>query len=432
MADSRVVVTGSRTFRNIADLDQPAREPGGVASSASVGAVTAAQLEARPIMRPGEVLESVPGFIVSQHSGEGKANQYYLRGFNLDHGSDFATTLAGVPLNESGAHAHGYTDVNQLIPELVSGVQYTKGPYFAEHGDFSAAGSANISFVNRLDRPLFSLSTGGQGWGRVLGAVSPRVAGGDLLMALELGRDDGPWELKNNMRKTNGVIRYSRGDRQNAFSLTAMGYDGHWNATDQIPRRAVEQGLITRFGNIDPTDAGNAFRHSLTFDGLRRSPVGSAPDGTSRRRDARRRSSGARVRRATARRSHRRVDTWDGRGRRPRTEARFAPNGPARPPAAGPPVAGEERRPSVPAVAARVGGEALRGRRRRELAAGHHGRPCCSRGSLPVIRGGEHAPHVVPHRWTTPRRWRRAPARGREGAGWTGRAPARPAARRRS
>ena len=265
-----VVVTGSRTFRNIADLDDPRENLVGVASSASVGAVTAAQLEARPIMRPGEVLESVPGFIVSQHSGEGKANQYYLRGFNLDHGSDFATTLAGVPLNESsGAHAHGYTDVNQLIPELVSGVQYTKGPYFAEHGDFSAAGSANISYVNRLDRPLFSLSAGGQGWGRALGAVSPRVAGGDLLMALELGRNDGPWELKDNMRKANGVIRYSRGDRQNAFSLTAMGYDGHWNATDQIPRRAVEQGLITRFGNIDPTDAGNAFRYSLTFDGLR-------------------------------------------------------------------------------------------------------------------------------------------------------------------
>ena len=150
-----VVATGSRTFRNIADLDNPRENLVGVASSASVGAVTAAQLEARPIMRPGEVLESVPGFIVSQHSGEGR-HQYYLRGFNLDHGSDFATTLAGVPLNESGAHAHGYTDVNQLIPELVSG-----------------AGSANISYVNRLDRSLFSLCTGGQDWGRVQGAVSP-------------------------------------------------------------------------------------------------------------------------------------------------------------------------------------------------------------------------------------------------------------------
>ena len=265
-----VVVTGSRTFRNIADLDNPRENLVGVASSASVGAITAAQLEARPIMRPGEVLESVPGFVVSQHSGEGKANQYYLRGFNLDHGSDFATTLAGVPLNESsGAHAHGYTDVNQLIPELVSGVQYTKGPYFAEHGDFSAAGSANISYANRLDRPLFSLSTGGHGWGRVLGAVSPRVGSGDLLLAIELGRNDGPWELEDNMRKANGVLRYSRGDRQNAFSVTAMGYSGDWNSTDQVPRRAVEQGLITRFGNIDDTDAGRASRYSLAFDGLR-------------------------------------------------------------------------------------------------------------------------------------------------------------------
>ena len=265
-----VVVTGSRTFRNIADLDNPRENLVGVANSASVGAVTAAQLEARPIMRPGEVLESVPGFVVSQHSGEGKANQYYLRGFNLDHGSDFATTLAGVPLNESsGAHAHGYTDVNQLIPELVSGVQYTKGPYFAEHGDFSAAGSANISYVNRLDRPLFSLSAGGQGWGRALGAVSPRVGSGDLLMALELGRNDGPWELKDNMRKANAVLRYSRGDLRNAFSLTAMGYSGDWNSTDQIPRRAVRQGLISRFGHIDDSDAGGASRYTLAFDGLR-------------------------------------------------------------------------------------------------------------------------------------------------------------------
>ncbi len=265
-----VVVTGARTFRNIADLENPRENLVGIATSASVGAITAAQLEARPIMRPGEVLEAVPGFVVSQHSGEGKANQYYLRGFNLDHGSDFATTLAGVPLNESsGAHAHGYTDANQLIPELVSGVQYTKGPYFAEHGDFSAAGSANISYVNSLDRPLFSISGGGQGWGRVLGAVSPEVGSGNLLVALELAQNDGPWVRPDNMEKANGVIRYSQGDRQNGFSITGMGYRGDWNATDQIPRRAIEQGLIGRFGGIDNTDAGSAYRYTGTFDWLR-------------------------------------------------------------------------------------------------------------------------------------------------------------------
>ena len=265
-----VVVTGQRTFRNLAELENPRENLVGIATSASIGAVTAEQLEARPIMRPGEVLETVPGFIASQHSGEGKANQYYLRGFNLDHGSDFATTIAGVPLNESsGAHAHGYSDANFLIPELVSGVQYTKGPYFAEHGDFSAAGSANINYVNMLDRPLFSVSSGGQGWARVFGAVSPEVASGNLLVALELSKNDGPWVLPDEMRKANGVVRYSRGDERNGVSLTWMGYSASWNSTDQIPQRAVTQGLIPRFGNIDSSDAGRASRYAFSAEALR-------------------------------------------------------------------------------------------------------------------------------------------------------------------
>ena len=157
-----VVVTAERTFRNIADLSEPAENLVGIASAASVGAITAAKLQARPIMRPGEVLETVPGLVISQHSGEGKANQYYLRGFNLDHGTDFATTVAGVPLNmPSGAHASGYSDSNMIIPELVSGIQFRKGPYFAEGGDFSAAGSANVSYMNLLEQPVASISTGG-------------------------------------------------------------------------------------------------------------------------------------------------------------------------------------------------------------------------------------------------------------------------------
>ena len=130
-------------------------------------------------MRPGEVLETVPGMVISQHSGEGKANQYYLRGFNLDHGTDFSTTVAGVPVNTpTGAHAHGYSDISFLIPELVSGVQYKKGPYFADEGDFSAAGAANINYVNQLERPFVLTSGGENGWARVLAAASPRVGSG--------------------------------------------------------------------------------------------------------------------------------------------------------------------------------------------------------------------------------------------------------------
>ena len=265
-----VVVTGSRTFRNIADLENPRENLVGIANAASVGAITAAQLEARPIMRPGEALEAVPGLVVSQHSGEGKANQYYLRGFNLDHGSDFATTLAGVPLNmPAGAHANGYLDANQIIPELVSGVQFKKGPYFAEDGDFSAAGSANINYVNVLDRPIVNVSAGGQGWGRVFGAAAPEVAGGHLLVGLDLSHNDGPWERPDDLRKANGIVRYSRGDTRSGFSITGMGYTADWNATDQVPLRAIESGLISRFGSIDPTDAGRTYHHSIAFDWLR-------------------------------------------------------------------------------------------------------------------------------------------------------------------
>ena len=259
-----VIVTGTSTFRNVADVEDPTASLVGIAAAASQGAVTAAQLDARPVMRAGEVLETVPGLIVSQHSGEGKANQYYLRGFNLDHGTDFSTTVAGVPVNTpTGAHAHGYADVSFLIPELVSGVQFKKGPYFADEGDFSAAGAANINYVNQLDRPMLRLSGGNDGWGRVFGAASPRVGGGYLLGALEVNHNDGPSVRPDDYQKVNGVLRVSRGDNRNGFSLTAMGYWAEWDATDQVPERAITTGLIPRFGLLEASDGGRAERQSF-------------------------------------------------------------------------------------------------------------------------------------------------------------------------
>lgn len=265
-----VVITGLRTFRDISDLENPQQALLGIASSASVGAITAREISSQIIHRPAEVLESVPGLILSQHSGEGKATQYYLRGFNLDHGSDFKTTLIDLPMNNpAGAHSHGYTDINLLIPELVSGVQFTKGPYFAEHGDFSVAGTANITYLTSLDRPLLKMSIGGQGWKRVLSAVSPSVGQGSLLLGLELSANDGPWVHPDGLKKQNGIIRYSRGDRFNSFSLTGLGHSSTWNATDQIPRRAIGKQLSTQFDAIDPTDGGRSSRYALTFSGLR-------------------------------------------------------------------------------------------------------------------------------------------------------------------
>jgi hypothetical protein len=262
-----VIVTAASTFRNIADVDDPAANLVGIAASSSQGAITAAQLAARPIMRAGEVLEAVPGMVVSQHSGEGKANQYYLRGFNLDHGTDFSTTVAGVPVNTpTGAHAQGYSDASFLIPELVSGVQFKKGPYFADEGDFSAAGAANINYVNSLGVPIIEVTGGQDGFGRVLAAASPKIGTGVLLAAIEVNHNDGPWQRPDDYQKLNGVVRFSRGDVRNGFSLTGMSYGADWDSSDQVAQRAIDSGLISRFGNLDASDGGRARRHSGEFE----------------------------------------------------------------------------------------------------------------------------------------------------------------------
>ena len=248
-----VVITGSTS------------SPIGVADSASVGTVTKKQLDARTVYRPGELLEAAPGLVVSQHSGEGKANQFYLRGFNLDHGTDLRTTVDGMLVNQrSHAHGQGWTDLNFLIPELATGLEYKKGPYFASEGDFSSAGAVSIRYADRLDTGIASIGFGENGFKRVLLADSPAFGNGHLLYALERLGNDGPFTEPDQYHKVNGVLRYSEGDAFNGFNLTGMLYRAHWNATDQIPKRAVDAGLIGRFDTIDPTDGGSSHRYSLS------------------------------------------------------------------------------------------------------------------------------------------------------------------------
>ena len=249
----KVVITGAQTTLGIAD-------------AASVGTITQKQLEARTVYRPGELLESVPGLIVSQHSGEGKANQFYLRGFNLDHGTDLRTTVDGMIVNQrSHAHGQGWTDVNFLVPELVHRLEYRKGPYYASEGDFSSAGSVAVKYSDRLAQGIASIGVGQNGFRRALLADSPEFANGRLLYAIEGMNNDGPFVNPDQFRKINGVLRYSRGDEGNGFNVTAMAYKAKWNATDQIPQRAIDAGLLqNRFDAIDPTDGGAVHRYSLS------------------------------------------------------------------------------------------------------------------------------------------------------------------------
>jgi len=239
----------------------------GTSDAASEGTVTAALIESRPTLRPAEVLEFVPGVIVTQHSGDGKANQYFLRGFNLDHGTDFATFVDGMPVNmPTHAHGHGYSDLNWLIPELVSRIAYRKGPYFADEGDFSSAGAAHIALFDTLPRGIASASLGGNGYDRVLLARSLGVGAGGLLGAVEVAHNDGPWDDPEKFHRFNSVVRYSVDDGATHHALTGMAYAASWHSTDQIPLRAVQAGRVGRFGALDPTDGGKTSRASLSYD----------------------------------------------------------------------------------------------------------------------------------------------------------------------
>ncbi len=237
----------------------------GIAASASEGRVGAADLRLRPITREGELLETVPGLIVTQHSGDGKANQYFIRGFNLDHGTDFQTRIEGMPLNmPSHAHGQGYTDVSFLVPELVDYLDYRLGVYHTELGDFGSAGGAEFHLVRKLTRP-FAVAGGGEGGlARLAAGASTRLGGGDVLVGGEAKTYDGPWELAQDVRKFSGLARYSWERGSSQFSILGLGYNNKWNASDQIPLRAVEAGLIGRFGNIDDTDGGYTQRYSLS------------------------------------------------------------------------------------------------------------------------------------------------------------------------
>jgi outer membrane receptor protein involved in Fe transport len=239
----------------------------GTSDAASQGNITPKLLEARPMLRPAEVLEYVPGVIITQHSGEGKANQYFLRGFNLDHGTDFRTTVAHMPVNmPTHAHGQGYSDLNFLIPELVSRISYKKGPYFAEEGDFASAGAANINYYTKLRQGIATAGLGTDGWRRAMAANSFDSGPGHLLYGMELFHNDGPWENPSDYRKLNGVLSYSIGTNADGYTITGMGYSGKWNATDQIPKRAVDSGQVSRFGAIDPSDGGQTSRYSLSVD----------------------------------------------------------------------------------------------------------------------------------------------------------------------
>jgi outer membrane receptor protein involved in Fe transport len=238
----------------------------GQARSASEGVIGQQDLELRPLLRPGDVLEAIPGLIVTQHSGSGKSNQMFLRGFNLDHGTDFATWIDGMPVNmRTHGHGQGYTDINFLIPETIQYMEYVKGPYHAELGDFSSAGGAHIRLFDEMPGNQLQLGAGEDGFQRALAMGGLHLGPGHLSGALELQAYDGPWrDIEEDVEKVNGLLRYTGGTEERSWRLTGMYYDNSWNSADQIPERAVSRGLIDELGSIDRTLGGESTRASLS------------------------------------------------------------------------------------------------------------------------------------------------------------------------
>ncbi len=237
----------------------------GMATSASEGLVGYDDIQLPPMLRVGELVEAVPGMVATQHSGTGKANQYFIRGFNLDHGTDFAVSVEGVPINmRSHGHGQGYLDLNFLIPELVQTTRYQRGPYAADVGDFSSAASVDFELYERLDENLLSLSAGEHGYYRALTAGSAELADGAVTGALDLTRYEGPWSLDEDLEQLKLFVAYTGSLGDADVRVTLQGYDSEWNSTDQIPQRAVRSRLIGLRGNLDDDLGGETSRYALT------------------------------------------------------------------------------------------------------------------------------------------------------------------------
>ena len=252
-AIEQIVVTASRV-----DLLGRAR-------TASQGSVTRKELQLRPAFRVGQLFETVPGLVVSIHSGEGKAAQYLARGFNLDHGTDIANFVDDMPINRpSNTHGQGYRDLNFLIPEIFGGLDYTKGTYYAAVGDFGAVASVRLRLADELPNQLIA-SVGTLGDQRIAATGTFHLGNGDRLSgAIDLSHLDGPFDPPENFRKIAGELHYASGTVTDGFTATALYYKGQGLLTTDQPQRAIDEGLIGRFGTLDPTDGQFSERESLS------------------------------------------------------------------------------------------------------------------------------------------------------------------------
>ena len=225
-------------------------------------------LALRPMLDPADILKVTPGLFVAQHAGGGKANQYFLRGFDIDHGTDLSLWFDGMPINMiSHGHGQGYADLHFIIPELVEKVEVSKGPYYVEYGDLATAGAVSMDARRRFGESRVSLSGGMFNTYRSLGILTLDHAPFRPTLAAEISRSDGPFDSPEDMERYNLYLKAPLLENETTtLDVTLMGYGAGWNGSGQVPARLVDAGLLDRFGSVDPTEGGHSQRHSVSME----------------------------------------------------------------------------------------------------------------------------------------------------------------------
>jgi len=245
------------------------------AESASSVHITREDLKYRSVTQVSDILRQVPGLMVSQHAGGGKSDQYFIRGFDADHGTDIAIFADGIPVNmPSHGHGQGYADTHFLIPETVDAVDVHKGPYSARFGDFYTAGAMELKTIDSIEGPTVWVSGGAPLAGpkavdqfnrRIVGMASPEIRDNSTdksIIAVEIGDTDGPFETAQHFRQGNGLVKWKGNAGPGELHLEGNWYEAKWNASGQVPESAVNSGLISRFGSLDPSEGGDTSRTS--------------------------------------------------------------------------------------------------------------------------------------------------------------------------
>lgn len=235
----------------------------------SLNQIASVDLGLNPVNSSQEVLRKVPGLFIAQHAGGGKAEQIFLRGFDIDHGTDINITVDGMPVNMvSHAHGQGYADLHFLIPETIENVDFGKGPYYAARGNFTTAGYVDFQTKEKLDNSMASLEYGQFNTIRAVGMFDllGKASKQDAYLATEYVLADGPFESPQNFNRLNLLGKYSASlPGNNKLALSASHFKSKWDASGQIPQRAVDAGLIGRFGAIDDTEGGTTSRTNIAF-----------------------------------------------------------------------------------------------------------------------------------------------------------------------